>query len=441
MKKKTTLKGVIAAIIIGMCAPAASAQYTPSAENQQSRKEFQEMRFGIFIHWGIYSMFGQGEWFMSNKKVRYSEYSKAASAFYPHEFNAKEWVTAIKGSGAKYICFTSRHHDGFSMFATKQSKYNIVDATPYGKDIVKQLADECHAQGVKLNLYYSLLDWGRPDYPLGSSGTGLGKEKGTGDMRSYVDFMKGQLTELLSNYGKIGAIWFDGWWDHNSKDEKFDWHLPELYTLIHKLQPACLVANNHHVTPFDGEDIQTFERDVPGENKAGYSAGQKVSVLPLETCQTMNTSWGYDCTDYKYKSLDEIVKLLARTAGKGANLLLNIGPQPNGRIPAEALKRLKEIGQWMSQYGETIYGTTATETGEQKWGTTTQKGKRMFLHVINPDSIEGNEIKVPLKLKAKKAFVFIDKKPLKFKKYDGGIAIALPEKPTVADYIIEVALK
>lgn len=439
LRRTAALLLIAAAMICGGTATTASAQYTPTPENLQARKDFQDMRFGIFIHWGIYSMFGQGEWFMNDHNVNCAEYAKAASAFYPHEFNAKEWVDAIKGSGAKYICITSRHHDSFSMFKTAQSPYNIVDATPYGKDVIKMLADECHSQGITLNFYYSLLDWARQDYPVGGTGRGTGRVKGVSNMDKYVSFMKGQLSELLSNYGKIGAIWFDGWWDHKPKDDpSFNWHLDELYSLIHSLQPACLVINNHHVAPFPGEDAQTFERDVPGENKAGFSEGTTVGTLPLETCQTLSSSWGYSCTDRNYKSTDDIVRLLARTAGKGANLLLNVGPQPNGRIPDEALKRLKEIGAWMKQYGETIYGTTAGEPGEQKWGTTTQKGKTLYLHVISADS---SAIALPLKSKVRSVKTFDGKVPLKFAKAKEGITINLGQKPQTADFIVEVALK
>lgn len=439
MRKRLSLAAAALAAAMLLAATPAAAQYTPTPENLQARKDFQDMRFGIFIHWGIYSLFGQGEWFMNEHNVNYREYAKAASAFYPHEFNAKEWVAAIKDAGARYICFTSRHHDSFSMFKTAQSPYNIVDATPYGKDVVGMLADECHAQGITLNLYYSLLDWARQDYPVGGNGRGTGREKGVSNMGRYVEFMKGQLSELLTNYGKIGAIWFDGWWDHKpTADAPFDWHLPELYSLIHRLQPACLVINNHHVAPFPGEDAQTFERDVPGENKAGFSAGQEIGKLPLETCQTLNGSWGYNCTDLNYKSTDDVVRLLARTAGKGANLLLNVGPQPNGRIPDEALKRLKEIGAWMRQHGETIYGTSAGEPGEQKWGPTTQKGKTLYLHVISADS---SAIAVPLKSKVRSVRAFDGKKPLKFAKTKEGISVSLGQRPQAADFIVEVTLK
>ena len=240
------------------------------------------------------------------------------------------------------------------MFDTKYSDYNIVKATPFKRDVLKELADECHKQGIRLHFYYSHLDWYRNDYPWGRTGHGTGRSNSKGDWKSYYQFMNNQLSELLTNYGKIGAIWFDGWWDHDD-DPNFDWQLPAQYELIHKLQPACLVGNNHHQTPNPGEDIQIFERDLPGENNAGLS-GQSVSPLPLETCETMNGMWGYKITDQNYKSPKTLIQYLVKAAGKNANLLLNIGPQPDGQLPATAVERLQEIGKWISQYGSSVYG-------------------------------------------------------------------------------------
>ena len=317
----------------------AEAQYIPTEENLRSRREFADAGFGVFIHWGIYSMFAQGEWYL-NSGISAEEYAKAASAFYPARFDAASWVKDIKDAGAKYITITSRHHDGFSMFGTRQSPYNIVDSTPFGRDIIKELADECHKQGLRLHLYYSHIDWGRPDYPKGRTGLKTGCRKEDENWEHYYDFMNNQLTELLTNYGEIGAIWFDGYWDHDSDSVPFDWQLEKQYAMIHRLQPGCLVGNNHHIKPFEGEDIQIFERDIPGQNEAGLS-GQEISHLPLETCQTMNGMWGYKIADQNYKTTKELVHLLVGTAGMGANLLLNIGPQPNGELPATARERLR----------------------------------------------------------------------------------------------------
>ena len=432
-----------AAIIVAMGAvvtPATAQEnrYTPTPENLQARREFADSKFGIFIHWGIYSMFAQGEWYLQNAEIDKAEYAKAADAFYPHRFDAKAWVAAIKEAGAKYICFTSRHHDSFSMWDTAESDYNIVDATPFGRDVIKELADECHKQGIKLHLYNSHLDWARDEYPMGRTGKKIiGRDTTKVDWPKYYDFMNRQLTELLTNYGEIGAIWFDGWWDHDEDSIPFDWQLQEQYAMIHRLQPQCLVGNNHHQVPFSGEDIQIFERDLPGENKAGLS-GQDVSRLPLETCQTMNGMWGYKLIDQNYKSTETLIQYLVSAAGKGANLLMNVGPQPNGEIPAAALQRLKEMGEWTRANGETIYGTTAGDIPVQEWGVTTRKGERLFVHIMNLDS---TELFLPLGCKVKKAFTYADKKPVKVKKTKGGVKLLFNETPAGVDYIVELITK
>lgn len=399
----------------------------------KARKDFADAKFGIFLHWGLYSMFGQGEWYMTNENINCHEYAKVAQAFYPHNFNAHQWIAAIKKSGARYITFTTRHHEGFSMWDTKQSDYNIMH-TPYGKDIVKQLVDECHRQQIGIHLYYSHLDWTRDDYPIGRTGRGTGRTAGKANWPAYYDFMNKQLTELLSNYGKINAIWFDGWWDHDQDSIPFNWELPEQYALIHRLQPACLIGNNHHQHPFEGEDIQIFERDVPGENKAGLS-GQDISRLPLETCQTMNGMWGYKVKDQNYKTARELVQLLVRTSGKGANLLLNIGPQPDGSLPAVALNRLEEIGKWLSENGETIYGTTGGEVAVGDQVVSTRKGNKCYLHVL---SNELKQLQFSYQHKIKRVTSFATKEKLKFKQSGKEVVITLPQTLDLTDYIIVV---
>ncbi|WP_289762648.1 alpha-L-fucosidase, partial [uncultured Duncaniella sp.] len=365
------------------------------------------------------------------------EYAKAAKGFYPIDFNAEEWARAIKGSGAKYICFTSRHHDGFSMWDTKQSDYNIVKSTPFKRDIVKELSEACQKEDLKLHLYYSHIDWTRPDYPRGRTGLSTGRDSTYSDWDNYYKFMNAQLTELLTNYGPIRAIWFDGVWDHDQDTVPFDWQLGPQYEMIHRLQPACLVGNNHHITPFEGEDIQIFERDAPGENTAGLS-GQEISRLPLETCQTMNGMWGYKVIDTNYKSTTELIRFLVKTAGLGANLLLNIGPQPNGELPATALDRLKDMGEWLSVNGETIYGTEGSPFAEQSWGTATRNGDRLFLHVIKPGT---TEIIIPSDLKVKKAETFASRTPVETKKSKDGTILRMDATPDVPDHIIEVTIK
>lgn len=412
------------------------ARYTPSAEVLQARQEFAADRFGIFLHWGIYSMFGQGEWYL-NYGPLHSEYSKAAGAFYPAGFDAREWVSAIKDAGARYICFTTRHHDGFSMFDTAESDYDIVDATPFGRDVLKELADECHRQGISLHLYYSHLDWGREDYPQGRTGHTTGRDSLRADWPRYRQFMDRQLTELLTNYGPVRCIWFDGWWDHDEDATPFDWQLPAQYELIHSLQPGCMVANNHHQAPFEGEDIQIFERDLPGENTAGLS-GQEIGRLPLETCNTMNGMWGYKVKDTDYKDAATLVRYLVRAASMGANLLLNIGPRPDGRLPDQCLERLGEIGRWMRANGETVYGTEAGDFKETEWGVATRKGNRLFLHLFRPSE----SIEVPLEVKVRSAREYASGRRINFTDHPGrGIVLhfdGVPAPADTTDYIIEL---
>ncbi len=409
--------------------------YSPTPENLNRRKEFADSKFGIFIHWGIYSMMGDGEWVMTNKGIKHKNYSQLASGFYPSKFNAKEWVEIIKSSGAKYLCFTSRHHDGFSMFKSNFSNYNIVDATPYKRDVLKELAEECQKQGIKLHLYYSHIDWGRDDFPIGGTGQKSGRDKSKENWATYYSFMNNQLTELLTNYGEIGAIWFDGVWDKPN----FEWQLEEQYKHIHSIQPQCLIANNHHKEIRAGEDFQIFERDLPGQNTAGYSEGQEVSKLPLESCQTMNKTWGYNITDDDFKSTKEIIHFLMRNVGMGANLLLNVGPGPDGKFPEEAATRLKEIGEWLNKYGEAVYETTSGIIPPQDWGVTTMKGKQMYVHILN---LNDNHLYLPIKkVKASKAISLVDGGNINFKQDKKGILIELQNKPTEIDYVIRIDLK
>lgn len=415
---------------------AKSQPYQPTQENLKSRQEFRDAKFGIFLHWGLYSMLATGEWTMTNKDLNYKEYAKLAGGFYPSKFDAAQWVSAIKASGAKYICITSRHHEGFSMFHTRYSDYNIVDATPFKRDILKELADECHKQGMRLHFYYSHIDWYREDAPWGRTGHGTGRPDSKGNWKSYYQFMNNQITELLTNYGEIGAIWFDGWWDQDQNPD-FDWQLPEQYAMIHRLQPACLIGNNHHQTPFPGEDIQIFERDLPGENTAGLS-GQKVTALPLETCETMNGMWGYKITDQDYKSPKTLIHYLVKAAGRDANLLMNIGPQPDGELPATALERLAEVGDWMKIYGETIYGTRGGCIAPHPWGVTTQKGNKLYVHILD---LQDKALFLPLEGKrVKQAVSFADRQPLKYQKCEGGVMLYLPAIPTDIDKVIEMVI-
>ncbi len=430
------MKILFLSLALAFSAVLQAQSYQPTPENMASRQAFSDARFGVFLHWGIYSMFAQGEWYMQNKGIPHEEYAKAARGFYPAHFDADAWVRAIKDAGAGYICFTTRHHDGFSLWNTAQSDYNIVKATPYGRDVLKELAEACRRHDIRLHLYYSHIDWGRPDYPMGRTGHGC-KDSLSADWPTYYDFMNRQLTELLTQYGPVGAIWFDGWWDHDRDSLPFNWQLDEQYQLIHRLQPACLVGNNHHQTPNPGEDIQIFERDLPGENKAGLS-GQSISRLPLETCETMNGMWGYRIQDQNYKSVPTLVRLLVGAAGKGANLLLNIGPQSSGELPHTAVERLQGMGQWMRQYGSTIRQTTAGPLPATDTLCTTQRGDTLFLHLLNNQQ---GALTLPLTQRVRNAKVFATGEKVPFKQGKGSVTFQLPAHAEEADYVIQLLMK
>ncbi len=368
---------VLAALL---AASPASAQpdYRPADANLAAREAFREDRFGLFVHWGVYSVLGDGEWVMNNRSIPVEAYERLPDTFDPQHFDAREWVRMVKDAGMRYITITSKHHDGFAMFDSKVSDWDIVDRTRSKRDVLKELADACHEAGIKLFFYYSQLDWHHPDYfPRGRTGRNTGRPE-SGDWDRYIDYMNAQLTELLTNYGPIAGIWFDGWWDRPDAP----WRLDETYALIHRLQPAALVGSNHHVAPFPGEDFQMFEKDLPGANTAGFNT-TTISGLPLETCETINGSWGYNITDSRHKSVPDLVRYLVRAAGHDANFLLNVGPMPDGRIQPEHRERLAAVGAWLRQYGESIYGTRGGPVPAGDWGVSTRKDGAIYLHVLD----------------------------------------------------------
>lgn len=386
---------------LALCAAAcAQENYKPSPQNLQARQKFEDSRFGLFIHWGVYSVLGKGEWVMNNDKMTIAEYEKVPPQFNPTEFDPVEWVRMAKDAGMRYITITSKHHDGFAMWHTKQSDWDIVDRTPYKKDALKMLADECHRQGLALFFYHSQLDWHNTDYyPRGRTGQSSGRPD-SGDWDKYLQYMNNQLTELLTNYGPIAGIWFDGMWDK----PKADWHLAETYGLIHRLQPAALVGSNHHVKPFPGEDFQMFEKDLPGKNTTGFSGESVISDLPLETCETISGAWGYNASDKKYKSTKDLIQYLVKAVGNNANFLLNVGPMPNGKIQPEFTARLHEVGEWLRANGDAIYGTRGGPITPRSWGVTTAKGNTVYVHLLDwPDDV----IALPALPKAKSAHMLV----------------------------------
>lgn len=431
MTRRTALQ-LAGAAASSLALPA--APYQPSAANLKAREWFQDAKFGLFVHWGVYAVLGKGEWVMNNDKMTASDYQTLPARFNPVNFNAAEWVATVKNAGQKYITITSKHHDGFAMWGTKQNKWNIVDATPYGKDPLQALAAECRNQGVKLFFYHSHLDWTHPDYfPRGGTGQASGRAQ-SGDFNRYLDFMDAQLTELLTNYGEIGGIWFDGIWDRKDAD----WRLRKTYDLIHKLQPQALIGNNHHLAPFEGEDFQMFEKDLPGQNAAGFSGEAKIGKLPLETCDTIGVAWGYNPNEKRLKSTKQLLHTLIRAAGSNANFLLNVGPKPDGTIQDEFSARLKEIGTWLGTYGESIYGTRGGPVGPRPWGVTTAKANKVYVHLLDwPD----RWLAIPSLGKPVKSARLMGGAPVRVQAVESGLLLHLPEGGrSEIDTVVEVTL-
>ncbi len=412
------------------CVGIQAQTYEPTKENIAARQLFQDNKFGMFIHWGASSVLGDGEWVMNNRNIKVKNYTRLKQIFNPQQFNAAEWVAAAKNAGMKYMVFITRHHDGFSNWDTKQSDWKITN-TPYKKDVLKQLAAECKKQKMKLGLYYSTLDWYRNDYPreTGRTGQGTGRT-GKSNYAAYLKFMKSQLTELLTKYGDVMSIWFDGHWDQTNvegsadRSSRIDWKYDEIYSLIHQLQPKCMIGNNHHLSPIPGEDFQMFERDLPGQNKSGLSFQKASEALPLETCETMNNSWGFNITDESYKSVKDLVHYLVNAAGLNTNFLLNIGPMPNGKIQPEFIDTLKAIGKWTKKYGETIYGTRGGVIPPQDWGTVTSKGNALFVHLLKSDNRK--IILIPgIKQKIQSITLYSTKQKINFNQDDNGVMVSL----------------
>jgi len=430
------LPGALVLLVLGGRAAGAQTGDAVAAERLAARRWFADAKLGLFIHWGVYSQLGAGEWVMHNRKISVADYESLAATFNPVKFDAAAWVALARRAGARYVTITARHHDGFSMFKTTETPYNIVDWTPFQRDPLKELADACRAGGLRLFFYYSQLDWHHADYwPRGETAWDNGRPL-HGDWSRYLAFMNAQLTELLTHYGPVGGIWFDGMWDKPDAP----WQLDSTYALIHGLQPAALVIPNHHQQPRPGEDVQTFEQDLPGANTAGFNTSFVSGDLPLETSLTMNDSWGFNITDKGFKSVRTLVGYLVRAAGNGGNLLLNVGPRPDGTISPEFAARLDSLGLWLGVYGTAIYGTRGGPVPPRGWGATTRRGDTVFVHVLDwPDQL----LALPaLGARVRTASVLRGGAPVRFENSTAGVTLALP--PMVAgepDRVIVLVLQ
>lgn len=357
---------------------AAGQPSKPPLSAEERLQWFKESKFGMFIHWGAYSVIGRHEWIRQQAQIPQAEYDTYARRFNPVRFNADEWVGLAQGAGAKYIVITSKHHDGFSIWRSQASDYDM-EITPYAGDPLKQLAAAAKRRDMRLGFYHSIMDWHHPDYRPRRNWEYPKTYKEGGDNNRYIDFMKAQLRELLTGYGDVAMIWFDGEWEHTLAEAKRD---DEVYDFIRGLQPNALINDRlYERKPGNKADFGTPEQYVPA---TGMKDPSGKPVL-WEACVTINDdSWGYNKYETSFKTERDLIRMLVEVVSKGGNLLLNVGPKPDGTIPEEFVTRLNAMGRWMKVNSEAIYGTTASPFERMSFfGRATAKGNKLYLHVFD----------------------------------------------------------
>jgi len=413
---------------------------------------WRKARFGMFIHWGIYSVPagewkgkkipGAGEWIMQQAKIPVSEYEQLAKQFNPVKFNADEWVQIAKDAGMKYIVITSKHHDGFCMWDSKVTDYDIADATPFKRDVLKELALACKKQGIRLCFYHSIMDWHHPDaqapfYPNYNDGS-----RSNPNFARYAEnYLKPQIKELVTNYGPLGVLWFDGEWIK-------DWTEPQgkdMYNYVRSLQPDIIINNRV------GKGRKGMEGLSESQECAGDFGTPEQQIPPTglpgvdwETCMTMNDTWGYSSHDQNWKSIQDLIHKLADIASKGGNFLLNVGPTSEGLIPQPSVERLAAMGQWMKVNSESIYGTTASPIGALPWGRCTAKSGKLYLHVFNWP--KDDRLEIPgMRSVVKKAYLLADKKHRSLavnRPDENRLVVSVPEKaPDAIDTVVVLEIK
>ncbi len=384
-------------------------------ENSPKMKWWKDAKFGMFIHWGIYSVPAgkwennttYGEWIMHTAKIPRSTYSAIAKDFNPTKFNAEEWVKLAKSAGQKYIVITSKHHDGFAMFGSKASPYNIVDATPFKRDILKELAEACRKNNMKLGFYYSQAqDWYHPGGAV--SGNKEWDSSHVGNMDKYIETIAlPQVKEILSNYGDVAVLW----WDTPTNMTK---RMTQKLAEVANKYPQ-LITNNRLGAGLGG-DLETPEQFIPATGFPGRN---------WEVCMTMNGHWGYNAYDDRWKSTKELTQKLVDIVSKGGNFLLNVGPNAEGVIPVVCQQNLLEMGDWLQLNGESIYGTTASPFHYLNWGRATRKGQKIYLHVF--DWPKNGKLDVPIGNKLKRAYLLADPdKSLQISKFKASNQLQLP---------------
>ena len=359
----------------------------PDQDEKESQQEFnarmkwwRKARFGMFIHWGPVSLKGTEIGWSRGKEVPLKEYDNLYKKFNPSKFNAKEWVDIANAAGMKYMVITSKHHDGFCLWNTKTTSYNIM-STPFGRDVIKELAGECRSQGITFCTYYSILDWYHPDYNISSrGGPGYRLPDGqTPGMNRYIEYMKEQLRELIVNYGPLGVMWFDGEWEEPWKHKQGI----ALYSFVRNLQPNIIINNRVDKGRKGMKGITLTDKEYAGDfDTPEQEIGNFQTERHWETCMTLCTQWAWKPDD-ELKSLKECIHILVQTVGGDGNLLLNVGPMPDGRIEMRQVERLREIGQWLKKYGESIYDTKGGPFKPGSWGVSTHNGRNIYVHILN----------------------------------------------------------
>lgn len=430
---------IMMAASAAMIPPAHAYQnYLQEGKEERSRRMrwWREARFGMFIHWGLYAVpAGEykgrrsehaGEWIQSWANISREEYGKFAGQFHPVSFNAAEWVGIAKAAGMKYIVITSKHHDGFALYDSKISDYDVADATPFGRDPIAELNRECRKQDVRLCFYYSIMDWHHPSQYVDAPGKA--RTAGNDNNRMipeqkpvYVEYMKTQLEELITRYDP-GVLWFDGEW--------VDWWTGEdgrdLYNYVRRLKPSIIVNNRV------GKGRRGMQGLDEGPEAVGDFGTPEQEIPPTglpdvhwEACMTMNETWGYKAYDDKWKPAEMLIRNLIDIASKGGNYLLNVGPTAEGRIPEPSVSRLRAVGAWLKVNGESIYGAGPSPFKSLAWGRATQKGNRLYLHVF--DWPEG-ELRLPgLRNAVRKAYLLgAPGKKLQVEQHPDSIVVKLP---------------
>jgi len=433
---------------LALAAPASRADETP-AEKDARMAWFRDARFGMFLHWGVYSVpagewngkKNYGEWFLEETHMPVSQYEKFADQFNPVKFDAKAWVRMAKEAGMKYIVITSKHHDGFGMWRSDSTDW-CIKATPFQRDPLKELAAACNEEGIVFCLYHSIMDWHHADW--GQRRKWNDKAPATPpDMDRYTAYMKGQLKELLTNYGPLGLLWFDGEWEAPWTHERG----VDLYQFVRGLQPNIIVNNRvgKGRAGMGGMDkgkgvgdYGTPEQEIP---PTGFGPG-----VDWESCMTMNNHWGYNKNDQKWKSAEMLVRNLVDCASKGGNYLLNIGPTSAGEFPPASVERLHAIGAWMKKNSASVYGTTASPFAKLPWGRCTAKTSvdkptgTLYLHVF--DWPKDGKLLVPgLKNKPTAASLLDGGTELKATAGDDGITLTVPATaPDPIDTVIVLSI-